>query len=213
MRGFSVDALMLGLGFGSAGLAAGLASAPPLRAEPARPVQPAQASDAPLPPPRPRGLSGPGEPQGGPASDRRDPPSSGQPPAASAPAAPAVMPAEEGACRERLTRLGVKYEPLPPIGGGARGSPWPLRVTVLSDGLALAPSIVTDCSVAEALARWSLESAAPAANRELGGHPTRMAIGTSYECRSQNRQTGAKLSEHAFADAVDVMGFDFQNRK
>ena len=34
-----------------------------------------------------------------------------------------------------------------------------------------------------------------------------MLIGTSYECRGQNRVAGAKLSEHAFASAVDVMGF------
>jgi hypothetical protein len=43
--------------------------------------------------------------------------------------------------------------------------------------------------------------------------PRKVLIGTSYECRAQNRQSGAKLSEHAFANALDVMGFEFVNRR
>jgi hypothetical protein len=41
----------------------------------------------------------------------------------------------------------------------------------------------------------------------------RIAIGTSYECRNQNRQASGKLSEHAFANGVDISGFEFKGRK
>lgn len=123
------------------------------------------------------------------------------------------MPEDEKACRERLTQLGVRFHPVPPIMEGDCGAPWPLRVSALSDALALAPSITTTCPIAEALARWTFEAVAPAAGRELGGPPKQIVIGTSYECRSRNRQPGAKLSEHAFGDAVDVMGFQFESGK
>ena len=68
------------------------------------------------------------------------------------------------------------------------------------------------CPVAEALARWTSEAVLPEADRLLG-HPLKtLLIGTSYECRAENRQAGAKLSEHAFANAVDITGFGFEKR-
>ncbi len=134
-------------------------------------------------------------------------------PAASASEDPTAIPAEESACRERLRQLGVRYELLPPIMEGACGAPWPLRVSALPDGLAIVPSISVTCPVAEALVRWALEAVTPAALRELESRPTRIATGTSYECRSRNRQEGAKMSEHAFANAVDIVGFEFDRLK
>jgi hypothetical protein len=63
------------------------------------------------------------------------------------------------------------------------------------------------CPTAEALARWVLEVVIPEADHAFGKQASSLQIGTSYECRGQNRRAGAKLSEHAFAGAVDVMGF------
>jgi hypothetical protein len=80
----------------------------------------------------------------------------------------------------------------------------------LPDGLAVSPPATMKCPVAEALSRWSLETVSAEADRHLGAAPTKVLIGTSYECRDQ--RNGAKLSEHAFADAVDVMGFEFSKR-
>ena len=57
------------------------------------------------------------------------------------------------------------------------------------------------------------ESVIRAAERHLAASPRKVLIGTSYECRAQNRQSGAKLSEHAFANALNVMGFEFVNRR
>jgi hypothetical protein len=57
------------------------------------------------------------------------------------------------------------------------------------------------------------ESVLPEAERLLGARPRKVLIGTSYECRSQNRQAGVKLSEHAFANALDIMGWEFETRR
>jgi hypothetical protein len=61
------------------------------------------------------------------------------------------------------------------------------------------------------LTKW-VEGVSAEAERHLSGPPAKILIGTSYECRGQNRQAGAKLSEHAFANGVDVMGFAFRAR-
>jgi hypothetical protein len=93
------------------------------------------------------------------------------------------------------------------------GAPHPLRVSHLPDGLEVSPPATLVCAVAEALSRWTKEVVAIEAGRHLEAQPTRIAIGTSYECRNQNRQPTGKLSEHAFANGVDISGFDFKGRK
>ena len=82
----------------------------------------------------------------------------------------------------------------------------------LPDGVKISPPVRLTCGAAEALALWSRDVVSAAADKELGSAATRVAIGTSYECRSQNHQEGAKLSEHAYANGVDVAGFDFLKR-
>jgi hypothetical protein len=132
---------------------------------------------------------------------------------AATPAAPdPALIAEESACQERLTKLGVRFEPLPAISQGQCGAPHPLRVSSLGT-LQVAPPATVACPVAEALGRWAAEVVLPEGRRHLEAEPSRIAIGTSYECRSRNRQEGAKLSEHAFANGVDVSGFEFGGRK
>jgi hypothetical protein len=145
-----------------------------------------------LPPPRPSDLAQPAPPV--------------------TPADPTVL-ANESACQERLTKLGVRFEPVPEISQGQCGAPHPVRVSSLSAGLQVSSPATVVCAVAEALARWSHEVVIPEAQRHLETEPSRIAIGTSYECRSRNRQEGAMLSEHAFANAVDISGFEFRNRK
>ena len=172
---------------------------PPRPADAGEPMDPPQekgqpvTSETPTPPPRPADLADPA-------------------PVVAAPAKPEVV-AEESACQERLAKLGVRFEPLPAIANGLCGAPHPLRVSHLPDGLEVSPPATVVCAVAEALSRWTKEVVATEAGRHLEAQPSRIAIGTSYECRNQNRQTTGKLSEHAFANAVDISGFEFKGRK
>jgi hypothetical protein len=150
-------------------------------------------AETPVPPPRPTDLAEPATP-------------------AATPPKPETV-AEESACQARLTKLGVRFEPLPAMVNGECGAPHPLRVSHLPDGLEISSPATVVCPVAEALARWTKEVVATEAGRHLEAQPSRIAIGTSYECRNQNRQASGKLSEHAFANGVDISGFEFKGRK
>jgi hypothetical protein len=63
------------------------------------------------------------------------------------------------------------------------------------------------CPLARQFARWSREAVQPAASRFLGSPVRRIETFGTYACRSVNSQPGARLSEHGFANAVDVSAF------
>ena len=198
----------------------------------------AQTRDPPLPPPRPGDLGGPSSSGGGdpagvplppprPADLGQGPPPSPRPadPGRDAPpvveALPTPAPAdpkpaalvEHEACLEALARLGVRFEPMPSIRAGACGAERPLRVSALPEGVEVSPPATTICPVAEALARWTVDTLVPEARRLLDRRPVRLLVGTSYECRGQNRVAGTRLSEHGFANAVDIGGIVFDRGK
>lgn len=194
-----------------------LGSAPAHPASNARPVQPSVA-EIPVPPPRPEsGSKAPAPEDADLAAEVPSPPPrptdlNVPPPAVVTTLSPEDL-AEESACRERLATLGVRFEPLPAIANGQCGAAHPLRISALPDGLEISSPATLVCAAAEALARWTREVVALESGRHLEAQPTRIAIGTSYECRTQNRRIGAKLSEHAFANGVDISGFEFKGRK
>lgn len=195
------------------GLAApALAQAPDPPLPPPRPADLLQAApsageptDVPLPPPRPADLG------------RAAPPAAATlPPAAAValPASPADPAAaasliEHEACLEALARLGVRFEPMPAIRAGACGAERPLRISSLPEGVQVSPPATTVCPVAEALGRWTADALVPEARRLLDRRPVRLQVGTSYECRGQNHAALARLSEHGFANAVDIGGIVF----
>ncbi|MGH1572106.1 extensin family protein [Methylobacterium sp. P31] len=137
----------------------------------------------------------------------------GRPPELSGEKAPAlkVAPPDDTACRTRLKRLGVDFEPMPPIAEGQCTATLPLKVTRLADGVTLPQGATLTCRAAEALARWVTEVQVEA-DRTLKHGLTGLELGGTYVCRGQNNDIEAKLSEHAFANAADVMGFTFAGR-
>jgi hypothetical protein len=52
----------------------------------------------------------------------------------------------------------------------------------------------------------------PAALELLGATPVRIVHGSAYVCRPRNNVAGAKLSEHAHANAFDVSTVEFTDR-
>lgn len=171
------------------------------------------ADAVPLPQPRPQGpAAAPAARDDLPAPapvPREKPGDIGQPPpqAEPDPAPPPVDAGAEIACRWRLKELEVAYEELPPIDGeGACGAAAPVRVSGLGGGIELTPAATLNCRMAEALARWTREVVRPAAERFLGATPTGLANAASYVCRPRNNRPGAKLSEHATANAIDIGG-------
>jgi hypothetical protein len=120
---------------------------------------------------------------------------------------------EEEACRTRLKELGAAFEPLPAIVEGACGAPRPLKLTGLGGDVAVPSGPTVTCKVAEGLALWNRDVLVPAARAGWSEPLKAVQIGTSYQCRSQNHVPGAKLSEHAFANGVDVAAFEIGKGK
>ena len=119
---------------------------------------------------------------------------------------------DEEACRTRLSGQGVRFELLPALSDPRGcGAPEPLRIYSLAD-VSLATPITLRCRMAEALAKWMAEVVIPTAEQQLRIKPTTLLVGTSYACRPRNNRAGAKLSEHAFANGIDLSGFKFDGR-
>ena len=133
------------------------------------------------------------------------------PKTAAVPAEAVLEAPDDTACRLRLQRLGVRFTPLPAIVDGTCGAARPLKVETVADGVPLTPVATLTCPVAEAMARWSTEVRV-AAERELKTMPIAYRSGGSYECRGQNHVPDAKMSDHAQAAAIDVMGIEFSGR-
>lgn len=189
---------------------------PPKRPTELKPSPHATEATPPAPPSRPAELTAPALPvaePGKPEIPVPPPTPPGRPPELSGSAALAlkVAPPDDTACRIRLRRLGVAFEPLQAIADGQCSAPLPLRVTALADGVRLPQGATLTCRMAEGLARWASEVQVEA-DRAFERPLTGLEIGGSYVCRGQNHDRAAKLSEHAFADAVDVMGFSLAGR-
>ncbi|KLK92402.1 hypothetical protein AA309_15210 [Microvirga vignae] len=157
-----------------------------------------QEQNPPLPPPRPDRPAPPEKPDG--KSPVRE--------SAEQNATDAGDPA--AACIERLTKLGLRFEKRPPVQENACRIGNPVSVSALPTGIEVSPASLMECSFAEGLVRWVNEVVIPRTGEHFQSAPTKLLIGTSYQCRDQ--RSGAKLSEHAFGNSVDVMGFEFDKR-
>jgi hypothetical protein len=118
------------------------------------------------------------------------------------------------ACLARLRALGVVFseeEPIDPY--GACHVDHPLKVTSIGSGIAVTADAIMTCDAAEALALWAKDVLLPTAKEHLAALPSEIAQASTYVCRSRNNQVGAKLSEHAHANAVDVAAVGFSGRE
>jgi len=101
-------------------------------------------------------------------------------------------------------------EVLPAIeGNGACGIEQPVKVHFVS-GVALVAKPTLNCETALTLREWIDNSAQPAVAK-LNAHITNLRVVASYACRTRNSQRGARLSEHATGNAIDIAGFTLSN--
>jgi hypothetical protein len=83
--------------------------------------------------------------------------------------------------------------------------------TVLSLGIAPSPGgLITSCPVAAALTVWERQVQADA-RRLLGTSVRRFVHAGSYSCRRLYNRADGPFSEHATADAVDILGFELED--
>ena len=107
----------------------------------------------------------------------------------------------------------VEGEMLPPIEDGICGERSPLLVTALNVGgrsITLSSPLTTNCEMAGALVEWAGEVDAYA-GAALDSKLAELQTGTSFMCRNRVSDENGFISEHGFANAVDLTGFTLEN--
>ncbi|MFM7028890.1 MAG: extensin family protein [Chakrabartia sp.] len=126
-----------------------------------------------------------------------------------APARPPALPNDSAAhrqCLADLTALGARYRVLPDYRNAA-GCSALNAVEMSAAGASITNLRATQCPVARALARWVQGPVQSAARALYGQRVVRVETMGSYACRTVRGTANAGLSEHAFANAIDVSGF------
>ncbi len=78
--------------------------------------------------------------------------------------------------------------------------------------LKFANPVTTNCAMAVTLAQWSREVSKAA--RDIYGPDSKISeigTGSDYQCRKVNGASSGRVSEHAFANALDIMAFKFSD--
>ncbi|MEA2985922.1 MAG: hypothetical protein QOD94_2176 [Alphaproteobacteria bacterium] len=93
-------------------------------------------------------------------------------------------------------------QPLPAL-GPVRGP----QVTGLVRPVEVTPDATLACPIVSALDQWIAQSVQPAAMRWFGQPVAEIKQISAYSCRGMNGQPGARISEHAFGNALDISAF------
>lgn len=120
----------------------------------------------------------------------------------------------EDQCTSQLANLAIESRTLPPIREGICGAP---AVRLLS-GVSTAPRVEIEppatlsCQMVAGLALWLRDDVQLLAKKLLGSEVKRLTNVSSYVCRNRygdaDGVTGGRISEHAYANALDVSSFE-----
>jgi len=123
---------------------------------------------------------------------------------------PVEITSEPTPCDRRLEAT-AKFELMPRLIGpsdcGGRDLVQ-IEAVVLTDKsqVAIKPKALLTCPMAESLAAWLRDEVAPQLAKQ-GARLRAIENYDAYSCRTRNRIPGAKLSQHAHGDAIDVRAF------
>lgn len=137
------------------------------------------------------------------------------PPAPATPPAPPSPPEPDLTCEPLMASGKVVAQAAPPIPdaeGCGIAAPLSLQAVVLRNGqrVELAPPALMRCDLADRLADWLRDDVSPATASE--GDLLGITDAAAYTCRSRNWTAGARISEHARGNAIDLLSFRFSKR-
>jgi hypothetical protein len=112
-----------------------------------------------------------------------------------------------GRAQTRAPYVAQPYPPAsqpytPPRLGPPQGSP-----VNRFGSVTLKPSATLACPIVSALDRWLADSVQPAAQRWFGSPVAEIRQISAYSCRGMNGNSRARISEHAFGNALDIASF------
>ncbi len=87
--------------------------------------------------------------------------------------------------------------------GPSRGPP----VTSSVSAVSVSPAATLACPIVSALDQWIANSVQPAALRWFGQPVVELKQISAYSCRGMNGNPNARISEHAFGNALDIAVF------
>lgn len=119
------------------------------------------------------------------------------------------------ACIAALRAMKVDFDlPATPVIAGSCSVTEPVRVKSIGTGegrVKFPDQPLWTCGFAARLASWLNEKGEPAVLSATGTRIQAMGTGPGYQCRGRNGDSSAKLSEHAFGNAVDIGYFKLAN--
>lgn len=115
-------------------------------------------------------------------------------------------------CIKVLGPISAEVEVAPPVKHEQCGAPAPVMLRRIGSGVnrvEISPPAMINCAMVGALHVWVERTLQPAAQEMLGAPVTRLRNASGYICRTRNgtSQHADRLSEHAFANAIDIAGF------
>ena len=126
---------------------------------------------------------------------------------------PLVNPMPDGtlageACFAALRDMGVDFSRAStPVSAGSCSVFEPVKLNGMKLGGAAVKfpdKPLLTCGFAAKLALWVAREGAPAVQKATGSPLRSLGTGPGYQCRGRNGDGSAKLSEHAFGNAVDI---------
>jgi hypothetical protein len=112
-------------------------------------------------------------------------------------------------CENLLSKAIYDYEPLAPIRKGVCGTPAPIELGSVEAlrTVTIRPAAKVNCTMASAFHRWMVETVQPSARNLLETEITGVINVASYHCRTRYGDPNQRMSQHAFANALDLAGF------
>ena len=119
------------------------------------------------------------------------------------------MPAEKRCIANGMVNASAYVQPASPVNGrGVCGIYRPFEVSAFMGGqVRVEPAATLDCNMTAAFDYWLESVVQPAAFARFGAGVVGVRVLSSYSCRTRNSKRGAKMSEHAFGNAIDVASF------
>lgn len=92
------------------------------------------------------------------------------------------------------------------------GAETPFEMSGADGGrVTLEPAAMLRCPMIPTIDRWVQDVVEPAARFQLGQRLVGLSVMSSYSCRPVNGVSGGIISEHAYANAVDIGGFKLED--
>lgn len=106
--------------------------------------------------------------------------------------------------------VGLQGEEIAPVTGRINGCGIPNAVRLRTvHGVTLTSPATINCTAAQSISQWVLDAEDIIGN--TGGGMANLRVMASYACRTRNSRAGARLSEHATGNAIDIGGIGLRN--